>query len=188
MSSSNSRPRTPPISSYSNRRSTKSPPPDGPSAGFSPPPSRPTYNDFISHTQADWNADDDEDEGDDKFTYDDEEDDEDDFGLPSITSVRRKAKPPLTQASKDPGGGSGARFNGIPNLITGLKPGRGRANSADIAEERGPPSYPTAKNAEGKILRPQYKDILKGTFCRSNSIAILLIFGSRPSKRIALDQ
>lgn len=155
---------------------------------MSPPPSRRTYNDFVSHPEANWNADDDEDEGDDKSTYDDEEDDEDDFGLPSITSVRRKAKPPQTQASKDPGGGSGARLNGIPNLNTGLQPGRGRANSADIAEERGPPSYPAAKNAEGKILRPQYKDILKGMFYRSYSTAILLMFGSRPSKRTALDQ
>ena len=41
--------------------------------------------------------------------------------------------------------------------------GRPRANSSDIAEERGPPSYPTAKKSEGKILRPQYKDILRGT-------------------------
>lgn len=39
---------------------------------------------------------------------------------------------------------------------------RPRANSSDIAEERGVSLYPSAKKTEGKILRPQYKDILKG--------------------------
>lgn len=39
-----------------------------------------------------------------------------------------------------------------------------RANSTDIAEERSSLTYPTANKSEGKILRPQYKDILKGTF------------------------
>jgi hypothetical protein len=36
-----------------------------------------------------------------------------------------------------------------------------RLNSGDIAEERGIPNYPTTKKSEGKILRPQYKDILR---------------------------
>lgn len=40
---------------------------------------------------------------------------------------------------------------------------RARANSFDIALERGPPSYPAAKKSEGKILRPQYKEILRGS-------------------------
>lgn len=35
-----------------------------------------------------------------------------------------------------------------------------RSNSFDIAEERNPLSYPSAKK-DGKILRPQYKDILR---------------------------
>ena len=34
-------------------------------------------------------------------------------------------------------------------------------SNGDIAEERGLPTYPTAKKSEGKILRPQYKDILR---------------------------
>ena len=34
-------------------------------------------------------------------------------------------------------------------------------NSGDIGDERGVPSYPTAKKTEGKILRPQYKEILR---------------------------
>ena len=40
--------------------------------------------------------------------------------------------------------------------------GRPRANSSDIAEERGVPSYALPKKSEGKILRPQYKEILRG--------------------------
>lgn len=37
------------------------------------------------------------------------------------------------------------------------------SGSADIAEERGAtPTYPVPKKSEGKILRPQYKDILRG--------------------------
>lgn len=35
------------------------------------------------------------------------------------------------------------------------------SNSADIAIERPAPSYPVAKKSEGKILRPQYKEILR---------------------------
>ena len=36
------------------------------------------------------------------------------------------------------------------------------SNSADIAIERPSLAYPMPKKSEGKILRPQYKDILKG--------------------------
>ena len=35
------------------------------------------------------------------------------------------------------------------------------SNSADIAIERPVSSYPMSKKTEGKILRPQYKDILR---------------------------
>ncbi|BCR92352.1 GTPase-activating protein GYP1 [Aspergillus chevalieri] len=71
----------------------------------------------------------------------------------------------------DPGGGAGgSRGTGsggfetggnAANLGYGLASGRFRANSADIAEERGTPIYPTARKGEGKILRPQYKEILR---------------------------
>lgn len=72
----------------------------------------------------------------------------------------------------DPGGGAGGGRNtrsggfetagNAANLGYGLGSGRFRANSADIAEERGTPMYPTARKGEGKILRPQYKEILRG--------------------------
>ena len=85
--------------------------------------------------------------------YDDA--DEDEFGLPSLTTTRSKTKRIPNDKSFDPGGT--LKISSPPN-------GRRRANSSDIAEERGPPIYPTAKQGEGKILRPQYKDILRGKF------------------------
>lgn len=91
--------------------------------------------------------------------------DEDEFGLPSISSMRREAKKriPVNKVN-DPGGGVSNGLNGSSSkLVPEQASTRPRANSSDIAEERGPPSYPTAKKSEGKILRPQYKDILRGT-------------------------
>lgn len=82
------------------------------------------------------------------------EDDEDEFGLPSIANMRRKGRRKQPPQTKDPGGtlsrtstGSSAAWRGI--------------DSGDIAEERGIPNYPTAKKIEGKILRPQYQEILR---------------------------
>jgi TBC1 domain family member 2 len=88
--------------------------------------------------------------------------DEDEFGLPSISSIRHEAKRIPRSRAHDPGGGSGGPSNGHSLLGTGPPQSRERANSSDIAEERGPPDYPAAKKGEGKILRPQYKDILRG--------------------------
>lgn len=106
---------------------------------------------------------------DEQYQYD-EDDDEDEFGLPSLSSIRRNTKTtPSKKPYNDPGGNyaessSASSKLGIPP--TGSRP---RANSSDIAEERGPPSYPTAKKTEGKILRPQYKEILRGQFAYVNS-------------------
>lgn len=44
----------------------------------------------------------------------------------------------------------------------GLSQTRRFSNSADIAVERPLPTYPMPKKSEGKILRPQYKEILQG--------------------------
>lgn len=90
--------------------------------------------------------------------------DEDEFGLPSISSIRQKAKRIPSNRAHDPGGGSGGLSNGISLLSIDQPKIRERANSSDIAEERGPPDYPAAKRGEGKILRPQYKDILRGWY------------------------
>lgn len=110
------------------------------------------------------NDDDDNDDEEDDIVYD-YDDDEDEFGLPSIASMRKKrAQATRTLSSKliDPGGGAGTRRNGSQSLPLAPEPGRFRANSADIAEERGAPAYPVAKKSEGKILRPQYKEIRTG--------------------------
>ena len=113
----------------------------------------------MSPTRNDWTTDDPDDEDEEDVgpnnIYDDV--DEDEFGLPSLTSARRTAKRIPNDKSFDPGGK--LRVSSPPN-------GRRRANSSDIAEERGPPIYPTAKKSEGKILRPQYKEILRGDYSR----------------------
>lgn len=107
----------------------------------------------------------DEDEDDIERYFYNENVDEDEFGLPSISSMRREAKKRIpNMKTNDPGGGFGKGSNGNSStVIPEQLPGRGRANSSDIAEERGAPIYPTAKQSEGKILRPQYKDILRGS-------------------------
>jgi hypothetical protein len=139
VSGSHSRPRTPPSATHSRESST------APSRNTtSPRPARPSYNSFLRTTDNDWDEDGD-DQGD-MF-----EDDEDEFGLPSIANMRRKGR--RKQSSKDLGGSSSRN-------VSGSSAWRG-IDSGDIAEERGIPTYPTAKKVEGKILRPQYQEILR---------------------------
>ena len=167
LTPSNSRPHTPPSSSKNNVRNARTPPPKANSA-ISSPPRKPTYSQLLPSANDDWQA------GDDEEDDEEEEDapqhiyseglDEDEFGLPSISSMRRAAKKriPINKIN-DPGGGFSTSRNGSSSNSAPSRPsGRPRANSSDIAEERGPPSYPTTKKIEGKILRPQYKDILRG--------------------------
>ncbi|KAK5129781.1 GTPase-activating protein [Cryomyces antarcticus] len=119
---------------------------------MSPPPRR-TYTSFLSNTHNDWDAEEDEEE-EEELGYDD---DEDEFGLPSIASMRRKSNRLSRSKVKDPGGTlNTTRIGG-----TSVAQGTWRLDSGDIAEERGIPNYPTAKKSEGKILRPQYKEILR---------------------------
>jgi TBC1 domain family member 2 len=118
------------------------------------------YSTLLSQSSSDWRSGDEDDEDDDDdFAFDD---DEDEFGLPSISSMRRKNKAKRMTQPKgiDPGGGI-SKFSNGPSTIMGQGTPRPRANSSDIGDERGAPSYPSARKSEGKILRPQYKDILK---------------------------
>ena len=164
LTSSSSRPRTPPSSSHSTVRNTNTPPSRRPSSALSNTPSRLGYSTSL-RKDSDWLSNDEEDEGeeDDHADYDLNED-EDEFGLPSIANARR--------AARRAGGPSldilgDRRHHVIPEayLSSGtIVPGRSRANSTDIAEERGTPSYPIPRKSEGKILRPQYKDILRGSY------------------------
>ncbi|KAJ5097543.1 hypothetical protein N7456_008264 [Penicillium angulare] len=152
-SNTHSRPRTPPKPSATNAPSHLA----HRSGNVASPPRDPYA--IMTSGVDEWSRDpteDDEDE-DDEIVYDD---DEDEFGLPSLASMRRKKIPSSSKSKNiDPGGAVG----GIPgSLGFGLSSNnRQRANSSDIAEERGTPMYPTARKGEGKILRPQYKDILQ---------------------------
>ncbi|KAK1760552.1 GTPase activating protein [Echria macrotheca] len=148
LSSSGSRPRTPPSSS-STRITTTSPPAHKPSSGLSSPPIK-TYANFLSNTNDDWNAD----EPDDMYDY--EDDDGDDFGLPSLSNMKRKSQRRAAQNKTDFAGGSSRLDDGLDTTRA-----RRYSNSADIAIERPTSTYPMPKKSEGKILRPQYKDILR---------------------------
>ncbi|KAJ5172341.1 hypothetical protein N7492_004934 [Penicillium capsulatum] len=152
---SHSRPRTPP------KPSTSTPPHLAHRSANVTPPSRKPYP-IMTQGVDEWSRDptendDDDDDDDDEIVYDD---DEDEFGLPSLASMRRKK---VTPAAKFKVGDlDGVMGENISSLGFGLSANtRQRANSSDIAEERGTPMYPTARKGEGKILRPQYKDILQ---------------------------
>jgi hypothetical protein len=71
--------------------------------------------------------------------------------------MRRKGK--RIQRSKDKELGSLYGPNGLSKTRTSES--LWSVDSGDIAEERGIPSYPVPKKSEGKILRPQYKEILR---------------------------
>ena len=87
-----------------------------------------------------------------------EDDDGDDFGLPSISNMKRRTRRMASQSRTATDSSSlGPREGALGGLQA-----RRYSNSADIAVERPTPSYPVPKKSEGKILRPQYKDILKG--------------------------
>ncbi|GIJ98969.1 GTPase-activating protein [Aspergillus viridinutans] len=111
------------------------------------------------HPDSAGGASDNTDDGDEEdIVYDD---DEDEFGLPSIASMRKKqTKNAIKSQLKTSDLGSAVRANNS-TLGVNLANSRQRANSSDIAEERGVSMYPTTRKSEGKILRPQYKDILK---------------------------
>ncbi|RDW58009.1 hypothetical protein BP6252_13420 [Coleophoma cylindrospora] len=157
LSVSNSgRPRTPPSSSYRGRGGD-SPPITRSTSGLASPP-RKNYTDYLSHTNNDWNAEDEEDD-EDEYGYDN--DDGDDFGLPSISSMKRKARKASVPAnSTDPGGSNLSPWGSGLGSASALG-SRRWSNSADIAIERPAPSYPVAKKSEGKMLRPQYKEVLR---------------------------
>jgi TBC1 domain family member 2 len=87
------------------------------------------------------------------------DEDEDEFGLPSIASMRRKGKRLSNKKMKDPGGGARPTSSNGSSAATALA--SWALDNGDVAEVRSIPSYPSAKKSEGKILRPQYKDILR---------------------------
>lgn len=127
-----------------------------------------------------------DDDEDDEIVYDD---DEDEFGLPSLASMRRKKAAVFKNKNLDSGGATGGNPTSLGFGLAAAN--RQRANSSDIAEERGTPLYPTARKGEGKILRPQYKDILQGSTIdarHDDSYGVSLTWNNRPRKRIESHQ
>ncbi|KAF2135011.1 GTPase activating protein-like protein GYP1 [Dothidotthia symphoricarpi CBS 119687] len=143
LSKTNSRPQTPPSTNHSRESSAA---PARTSSTTSPRPTKHNYSSFLRDTHQDWN----DEEGDGDIMF---EDDEDEFGLPSIANMRRKGRRKQPSIGKDAGGSSGRNSLGSTAWRA--------IDSGDIAEERGVPNYPTAKKLEGKILRPQYQEILR---------------------------
>ncbi|KAH6641649.1 rab-GTPase-TBC domain-containing protein [Chaetomium tenue] len=149
LSSSGSRPRTPPSAPGHERTASASSPSRKASSKTNAPPLK-TYMNFLSNTNDDWTVDDDGEE-----MYDYESDDGDDFGLPSISNMKRRTKKKAEQSRAQTDNGLGYDDDD--------KEPRPRRNSdsADIAIERPSSIYPMPKKSEGKILRPQYKEILR---------------------------
>lgn len=111
-----------------------------------------SYFHFLNNTNQDWDPDDAE--GEEEYGY--EDDDGDDFGLPSLSNMKRKSR--RAAAAEDRASEGIVPSSDHAFALTN----RRYSDSADIAIERPAPTYPMPKKSEGKILRPQYKDILKG--------------------------
>lgn len=71
--------------------------------------------------------------------------------------MRRRGQKQKAKAKSD----SSSSVPTISTLTPALTPSWTLSDNGDIAEERDLPSYPSAKSADGKILRPQYKEILR---------------------------
>lgn len=119
---------------------------------------RASYNDFLSDTNNDWNL---ESSVDNYQEYDYRDEEGDDFGLPRMMNIQRSkekmaSKKHKASAEQDTYLGVTSQKQKSTKYTS-----RRQSNSADIAIERPNPSFQTAKKCEGKILRPQYKDILR---------------------------
>ncbi|KAL4785815.1 rab-GTPase-TBC domain-containing protein [Aspergillus varians] len=154
-------PRTPPRSS-SNKSSHMSPPPHRSGVWVASP--RASYSGIMNQELGSWSHDSAEgkiadDDAEEDIVFDD---DEDEFGLPSIASMRKRQTRKTDGFQSKAFGPSVVRPGNKPSTLgANLPSNRQRANSSDIAEERDIPLYPTARRGDGKILRPQYKEILK---------------------------
>ncbi|KAL2258402.1 hypothetical protein VTK26DRAFT_8309 [Humicola hyalothermophila] len=153
LSGSGSRPKTPPSASSGHDRTSGSVASPSTKSNSKAAPAFKTYMSFLSNTNDDWTVEDAED------MYDFESDDGDDFGLPSLSNMKRRTRRRAEQsrAQTDNGLGDYDGTGGGPNS----QPSRRNSDSADIAVERPTSIYPMPKKSEGKILRPQYKEILR---------------------------
>ena len=149
---SSSRPRTPPVSS-----SRGSPTPSLDRQTYQSPDRKPAA--YSSPSSTSWNvvsrrnAAEEDNSG---LAYDDEEDE---FGLPSIANMYSKKSKKSRLSTLDYNDDFG-KTSSAPDSLYEPLPKHDDGDSFDIAEERNPLSYPSASKSEGKILRPQYKEIL----------------------------
>ncbi|KAL2118455.1 hypothetical protein VTJ04DRAFT_8115 [Mycothermus thermophilus] len=148
ISGSGSRPQTPPSSTPGHERNTSSSSRKASSKSSAPPFK--TYMNFLSTTNDDWTVDDADD------IYDYESDDGDDFGLPSLSNMKRRTQRRAEQSRAQIDAGLGN-----PGDDAEKQSRRRNSDSADIGFERPASIYPMPKKSEGKILRPQYKEILR---------------------------
>lgn len=141
-----SRPHTPPSAPVSKPpKNIMTSPPSKPAPGLGSPPIK-SYVNFLSRTNDDWKMD----AGDDYDDYGD--DDGDDFGLPSLSNTKRRNTRRIAEEQEKSGTHSAV---GSPLGVRHFE------HTGDIAIERPGSVYPISKKSEGKILRPQYKDILR---------------------------
>lgn len=148
------------------------PPPQRGALASSSPPFK-SYINFLSNTNDDWKADEDE-----MLGY--EDDDGDDFGLPSLSNMKRRSKRIATQNNRSEPWQEA--LSPVGDGSFGRVQARRYSNSADIAAERPASTYPMPKKSEGKILRPQYKDILKDPANALHLISYPSIPSSAPQK------
>ncbi|RKF59339.1 GTPase-activating protein gyp1 [Golovinomyces cichoracearum] len=119
---------------------------------------RRSYTDFLSHTNNDWNVEGDNDQVID-FEYENYEGDE--FGLPSMMSMLKKKDISTSKGLVDLGKkeANSKIVNDGQTISNNIS--RRESNSVDIAIERPKLNNQVVKKSEGKILRPQYKEILR---------------------------
>ncbi|GAB7344518.1 hypothetical protein MBLNU457_2346t2 [Dothideomycetes sp. NU457] len=144
--SGSSRSRTPPARDTSRPASSRS------NSNLSP--QKQQYQSFVPGNQGDWYGRDEAEDEEDVLDFDE---DEDEFGLPSIASMRRKGKRKTLKRAE-----SSTLYPSFRNGPTATATlATWAVNNGDISQERNLPVYPSAKKTEGKILRPQYKEILQ---------------------------
>lgn len=88
------------------------------------------------------------------------DDEEDEFGLPSLASMQGR-RPKQKNLSLSGYGDNLEKTNSAPNLIRDTGDFQDQSGSFDIAEERNALTYPSTNKIDGKILRPQYKEVLR---------------------------
>ncbi|KAJ5344966.1 hypothetical protein N7452_002970, partial [Penicillium brevicompactum] len=140
-------------------------------------PPRQPYPGIMTEGVDEWSRDpteEDDDDDDDEIVYDD---DEDEFGLPSLASMRRKKSAPSKSKNANSSGGAGGSLSSLGYGLSASS--RQRANSADIAEERGA-QYPA--NALNLInhsppptdASPKERDIHSSRITRINKFKRIL--------------